>query len=158
MTDSRALLVLEDGSVFVGRAYGARGLATGEVVFNTAMSGYQEVLTDPSYHGQLVAMTAPQIGNTGVNEQDSESEAPHVRGFIAREFARRPSNWRTTQSLEDYMSAHNVVGIHGIDTRKLTRVLREKGVQRGVIASGSALEGQDDAALQKIARGCCLNV
>jgi len=144
---SRAVLALEDGSVFEGRAYGAHGRAAGEVVFNTAMTGYQEILTDPSYHGQLVAMTAPQIGNTGVNEEDPESGRPHLQGFIAREFARRPSNWRATRPLGEYLRENGVVGIDGIDTRRLTRLLREKGVQRGIIASGEALAGKDGAAL-----------
>jgi carbamoyl-phosphate synthase small subunit len=152
MPDSRAVLALEDGSVFEGRAYGAQGTAAGEVVFNTAMSGYQEILTDPSYHGQLVAMTAPQIGNTGINDEDGESGRPHVRGFIAREFARRPSNWRATRALDAYMREHGVVGIDGIDTRRLTRLLRDRGVQRGIIASGDALSDRDGEALVLEAR------
>ncbi|MCA9770784.1 MAG: glutamine-hydrolyzing carbamoyl-phosphate synthase small subunit [Myxococcales bacterium] len=147
-----ALLALADGRVFRGRAFGHAGRAVGEVVFNTSMTGYQEILTDPSYHGQLVAMTASQIGNTGVNEEDPESARPHVGGFIAREFSRRPSNWRATRALDDWMREWGVVGIHGIDTRRLTRLLREKGVQRGIIASGDALEGRDDAALVADAR------
>jgi carbamoyl-phosphate synthase small subunit len=147
MPQKPAVLALEDGTLFEGAAYGAEGLAGGEVVFNTAMSGYQEVLTDPSYWGQIVAMTAPQIGNTGVNDEDPESGRPHVRGFVAREFARRASNWRTTRDLAEYLHAHDVVGIHEIDTRALTRHLREKGCQRGVIASGAALSGRDPAAL-----------
>jgi carbamoyl-phosphate synthase small subunit len=152
MPISRAVLALEDGTVLEGRAYGAEGLAAGEVVFNTAMTGYQEILTDPSYRGQLVAMTAPQIGNTGVNEDDPESSVPHVGGFIAREFARRPSSWRATRPLDDWMRQHGVVGIHGIDTRRLTRLLREKGVLRGVIASGEALTGKGGDALVAEAR------
>ncbi len=143
MPQTPALLVLEDGSSFPGVAYGAEGLAGGEVVFNTAMSGYQEILTDPSYWGQIVAMTAPQIGNTGVNDQDPESTRPHVRGFVAREFARRASNWRSTRDLGAYLRAHDVVGIHELDTRALTRHLREAGCQRGVIVSGSALADRD---------------
>ncbi|MBZ0268121.1 glutamine-hydrolyzing carbamoyl-phosphate synthase small subunit, partial [bacterium] len=119
----------------------------GEVVFHTAMSGYQEILTDPSYHGQLVAMTAPHIGNTGVNREDAESGKPHVQGFIAREFARRPSSYRATATLHEYMVEHGIVGIHGIDTRALTRRLRDHGCQRGVIVSGEALSGKGDAAL-----------
>lgn len=152
MPSDRAVLALENGSVYEGRRFGATGLAEGEVVFHTAMTGYQEILTDPSYHGQLVAMTYPHIGNTGVNEEDSESSRPHVRGFIAREFARRPSSWRATRSLQDYMAGHGIVGIDGIDTRALTRLLREKGCQRGVIASGASLEGKDGAALVESAR------
>jgi carbamoyl-phosphate synthase small subunit len=152
MPTSRAVLALEDGTVFEGRAFGAPGLAEGEVVFHTAMTGYQEILTDPSYHGQLVAMTYPHVGNTGVNEEDPEAARPHVRGFLAREFSRRPSSWRATGSLEDYLVAHRIPGMDGIDTRALTRLLREKGCQRGVIASGPALEGRDHAALVEAAR------
>jgi carbamoyl-phosphate synthase small subunit len=136
----KALLVIEDGSLFEGTAYGARGRAEGEVVFNTAMTGYQEILTDPSYRGQLVAMTAPQIGNTGVNDEDPESSRPHVRGFIAREFSRRVSSHRANRSLDDYMREHGVVGIQEIDTRRLTRLLREKGCLRGILVSGPALD------------------
>ena len=152
MSSDRAVLALEDGSVYAGRPFGATGQVGGEVVFHTAMTGYQEILTDPSYHGQLVAMTYPHIGNTGVNDEDPESSHPHVRGFIAREFARRPSSWRATRSLQDYMVSHNIVGIDGIDTRALTRLLREKGCQRGVILSGAALVAKDDAALVGAAR------
>jgi len=151
MITSRAVLALEDGSVWEGAAWGAEGLAGGEVVFHTAMSGYQEILTDPSYHGQLVAMTAPQIGNTGVNEDDSESERPHVRAFIAREFSRCVSNYRATRDLGEYMRAHHIVGLHDLDTRALTRHLRTRGCLRGVVASGAELEGRDDAALVRAA-------
>ncbi|GJM44498.1 MAG: carbamoyl-phosphate synthase small chain [Gemmatimonadota bacterium] len=147
MSAARAVLALEDGTVWEGTTYGAEGLAGGEVVFHTSMTGYQEILTDPSYHGQLVAMTAPQIGNTGVNEQDDESGRPHVRGFIAREFSRRVSNYRATRSLHEYMGHHGIVGIHDIDTRALTRHLREAGCQRGVLVSGRELGGMDTAAL-----------
>ena len=152
MRRDRAVLALEDGSVYEGRRFGATGIMGGEVVFHTAMTGYQEILTDPSYHGQLVAMTYPHIGNTGVNEEDPEASRPHVRGFIAREFARRPSSWRATRSLQEYMTGHGIVGIDGIDTRALTRLLREKGCQRGVIASGAGVEGKSDAALVDAAR------
>jgi carbamoyl-phosphate synthase small subunit len=134
----KAVLALEDGSVFEGRAFGATGRVEGEVVFNTAMTGYQEILTDPSYHGQLVVMTCPQIGNTGVNDEDPESSKPHVRGFIAREFARRHSSHRANSSLDEYMIRHGIVGLQGIDTRALTRILREKGCQKGILASGPA--------------------
>jgi carbamoyl-phosphate synthase small subunit len=149
----RAVLALEDGSLFAGASYGATGRVEGEVVFNTAMTGYQEVLTDPSYHGQLVVMTASQIGNTGVNDEDPESGHPHVRGFLAREFSRTVSSWRATRSLDDYMREWGVVGIHEIDTRRLTRLIREKGCQRGVIASGDVLEEfRGDDGLREAAR------
>lgn len=152
MEASRAVLALEDGSVFEGEAFGAAGEIGGEVVFHTAMTGYQEVLTDPSYHGQLVAMTYPHIGNTGVNDDDPESARPHVRGFIAREFTRRPSSWRARSTLQDYLERHGIPGIDGIDTRALTRLLREKGCLRGVIVSGAALAGRDRDALVAAAR------
>lgn len=139
MRDGKALLALEDGTLFEGEAFGALGEAGGEVVFNTSMTGYQEVLTDPSYAGQLVAMTCPQIGNYGVNAADAESERPHVRGFIAREFSRTASSHRAETPLADYMERHGIVGIHRVDTRALTRLLRETGSKRGVIASGPAL-------------------
>ncbi len=139
-----AILALEDGSLFEGSAFGAYGRAEGEVVFNTCQTGYQEILTDPSYFGQLVAMTFPHIGNTGVNPDDQESSRPRVAGFIAREFARRPSNWRATGSLGEYLETHGVVAIDGIDTRALTRVLREKGCLKGIIASGDALDSLGD--------------
>jgi carbamoyl-phosphate synthase small subunit len=148
----RAVLALEDGSLFEGAAFGATGRAEGEVVFNTSMTGYQEVLTDPSYHGQLVVMTCPQIGNTGVNDEDGESVRPRVRAFIAREFSRTTSSWRARRSLDDYLREWDVVGLHDIDTRRLTRLLREKGCLRGVLASGDALEGQSDDALREAAR------
>ena len=144
MPRESAVLALEDGSLFEGSAFGAHGRAEGEVVFNTCQTGYQEILTDPSYHGQLVAMTFPHIGNTGVNPDDPESALPRAAGFIAREFARRPSNWRSTASLGDYLEEHGVVAIDGIDTRALTRTLREKGCLKGVIASGEALRALGD--------------
>jgi carbamoyl-phosphate synthase small subunit len=136
----RAVLALEDGTVFEGTAFGATGRVEGEVVFNTAMTGYQEILTDPSYHGQLVAMTYPQIGNTGVNDEDPESNRPHVRGFIAREFSRRASNYRANRTLHEYMQEYGIVGCQGIDTRRLTRLLREKGCMKGVLVSGPEAE------------------
>ena len=110
MSTSRAVLALEDGSVLEGRAFGALGLTGGEVVFHTAMTGYQEILTDPSYHGQIVAMTYPHIGNTGVNDEDPESSHPHVRGFVARVFSRRPSSWRSRRSLAEYLEKHGIAG------------------------------------------------
>jgi carbamoyl-phosphate synthase small subunit len=132
---SPALLVLADGLVLRGESFGATGTAVGEVVFNTGMSGYQEVMTDPSYAGQLVTFTYPELGNTGVNSADQEADAPHVRGVIARELAPVPSNWRCEDSLEVWLSRHNVVGIRGIDTRALVRHLREGGAINGAIST-----------------------
>lgn len=134
-----ALLVLEDGRTFAGRAYGALGVTTGEIVFNTGMSGYQETLTDPSYYRQIVVMTAPHIGNTGVNYDDPESRMIWVSGFVVRDPARRASSWRAEGRLDDELVAQGVVGICEIDTRALTRHLRERGVMRGAIFSGDAL-------------------
>lgn len=125
-----ALLVLEDGSVFRGTAFGATGEGFGEAVFNTAMSGYQEVLTDPSYAGQVVAMTAPEQGNYGTNAQDAESGRVHVSGFVVREVARRASSWRATGSLADELARAGVVGLEGVDTRRLTLRLRDRGAMR----------------------------
>ncbi len=133
-----AWLALEDGTVYEGESFGATGEKVGEVVFNTSMIGYQEVLTDPSYKGQIVTMTYPLIGNYGVNPGDLESLHPHVEGFVVREYQRNPSNWRSTDSLDRFLSDHGVVGISGIDTRALTRRLRVDGVMRGVIRSGAA--------------------
>jgi len=131
-----AILALEDGTWYRGVAAGAQGEAPGEVVFNTSMTGYQEVLTDPSYAGQIVTMTAPQIGNYGIASGDGESEAPHVAGFVMREASPLASNWRADGTLRDYLIHHNIVAIADIDTRALTRVLRSAGVMRGVIATG----------------------
>src|SRR5271166_332136 len=122
-----AKLALEDGTVFTGRAFGARGEVDGEVVFNTSMTGYQEILTDPSYHGQIVTMTYPQIGNYGVNEQDAESRRPWVRGFVVRELSGRVSNQRAAGTLGDYLAEHGIIGIEGIDTRALVRLIRSLG-------------------------------
>lgn len=138
-----AKLALADGTVFTGRAFGARGETTGEAVFNTSMTGYQEILTDPSYAGQIVAMTYPHIGNYGVNPDDAESQKPHVRGFVVRELARVPSNPRSTQSLNDYLIEHSIVGIEGIDTRALVRRLRVHGAMTAVLSSVDV----DDASL-----------
>ena len=132
-----AYLLLEDGRAFPGTALGSVGLALGEVVFNTSMSGYQEILTDPSYSGQLVAMTYPLIGNYGVNSQDRESEAPQVAGFVVREASRVYSSWRGEGGLHDYLVAHGVVGIAGVDTRALTRHIRAEGAMRGSISPSS---------------------
>jgi carbamoyl-phosphate synthase small subunit len=130
-----AILVLEDGRTFTGEAYGAEGETFGEAVFNTGMTGYQETLTDPSYHRQVVVMTAPHIGNTGVNDEDQESSRIWVAGYVVRDPARRTSNWRSRRSLDDELRAHGVVGISGIDTRALTRHLRERGAMRVGISS-----------------------
>lgn len=134
----RALLILEDGQVFRGQPYGSVGITFGEAVFATGMTGYQETLTDPSYHRQIVVMTAPHIGNTGVNDEDPESGRIWVAGYVVRDPARRPSNWRARRSLQDELVRYGVVGISGIDTRALTRHLRERGVMRAGIFSGEA--------------------
>ncbi|MGD1906930.1 MAG: glutamine-hydrolyzing carbamoyl-phosphate synthase small subunit [Leptolyngbyaceae cyanobacterium] len=130
-----ALLVLANGSVFHGFSFGASGTVMGEVVFNTGMTGYQEVLTDPSYCGQLVTFTYPELGNTGVNLEDEESQRPQVLGAIARNICTKPSNWRTTQTLSDYLKHHQIPGIYGIDTRALTRQLRTVGAMNGAIST-----------------------
>jgi len=135
VTGRPALLALEDGVVFRGRAVGAPGEATGEVVFNTAMTGYQEILTDPSYAGQLVCLTYPLIGNYGVNDEDPESRQPWTRGLIVRELAARHSNWRATGDLGSYLRAHGIVAIDEVDTRALTRHLRLHGAKTGVIST-----------------------
>ena len=145
-----ALLVLADGTVYQGFSFGALGTTIGEVVFNTGMTGYQEVLTDPSYRGQIVTFTYPELGNTGVNPEDDESAVPQVRGAIARNVCDRPSNWRSTQSLSDYLKQHNVIGIYGIDTRSLTRKIRATGAMNGAISteildSSELLEQVQDA-------------
>ncbi|MFI0815689.1 glutamine-hydrolyzing carbamoyl-phosphate synthase small subunit [Streptomyces sp. NPDC021098] len=140
-----AVLVLEDGRTFRGRAYGAVGETFGEAVFSTGMTGYQETLTDPSYHRQVVVMTAPHIGNTGVNDEDPESGRIWVSGYVVRDPARTPSNWRSRRSLDEELTAQGVVGISGVDTRALTRHLRERGAMRVGIFSGEAVA--DEAAL-----------
>jgi carbamoyl-phosphate synthase small subunit len=142
-----ALLALEDGSVFHGHAVGATGETVGEVVFNTAMTGYQEILTDPSYSRQIVTLTYPHIGNTGVNAEDVESSAVHAAGLIVRDVPRRASNWRSNESLPDYLKRHGTVAIAGIDTRRLTRILRDKGALAGCIMAGDQVDA--DAALAK---------
>ena len=143
-----AVLALEDGTWFRGVAAGAAGETRGEVVFNTSMTGYQEILTDPSYAGQIVTMTAPEIGNYGVADGDAESRAPQVAGFVIRESSPIASNWRASGTLRDYLVHHNVVAIADIDTRALTRVIRTAGAMRGVIATGQV----DPAALVEQAR------
>ena len=139
---TEAILALEDGTWFRGQAAGAEGVAGGEVVFNTSMTGYQEVLTDPSYSGQIVTMTCPEIGNYGVSARDGESRAPHVAGFIVREQSPVASNWRAEGTLRDYLVANRIVAISDIDTRALTRKLRSGGVMRGVVMTGSDLDPQ----------------
>lgn len=147
--NTTAKLALEDGTVFTGRAFGAAGTSEGEVVFNTAMSGYQEILTDPSYKGQIVTMTYPLIGNYGINRQDVESRRPHVAGFVVKELSPVYSNYRADLSLADYLKENNIIGIEGIDTRALTRRLRIRGAMRGVLST----EILDDAKLVESARG-----
>jgi carbamoyl-phosphate synthase small subunit len=141
-----ALLALEDGSVFHGYAVGATGETVGEVVFNTAMTGYQEILTDPSYAKQLVTLTYPHIGNTGVNVEDEESASVHAAGLIVRDVPRRASNWRSTESLTDYLKRHGIVALAGIDTRRLTRILRDKGALNGCIVAGEQIDVEDALA------------
>ncbi len=148
MMDKRAILVLEDGHSFVGQSFGAEGEAVGEVVFNTSMTGYQEIVTDPSYKGQMVAMTCPLIGNCGVNAEDGESAQPWLSGFIVREYSRTPSNWRAEEPLDALLVRHGVVAIEGIDTRALTRRLRESGAMPGILST----ERFDVAALHKTLR------
>ncbi len=147
MTRPPAVLVLEDGTRFRGRAYGAEGRTVGEAVFATGMSGYQETLTDPSYAGQIVVMTAPHIGNTGMNDDDPESRRIWVEGFVVRDPARRVSNHRATRSLDDDLEGQGIVGISGIDTRALTRRIREGGAMRAGIFSGADAELGDDEQL-----------
>ena len=131
----RAILALEDGRVFEGWSFGASGEHSGEVVFNTSMTGYQEVLTDPSYKGQIVTMTYPLVGNYGVNEDDFESTHPQVEGFVVKESCSFPSNWRSKGSLSDYLKCHGIVGIEGVDTRALTKHIRTAGAMRGILST-----------------------
>ena len=142
----KAALVLADGTVFHGRSIGARGAAVGEVVFNTAMTGYQEILTDPSYCRQIVTLTYPHIGNTGVNDEDQESQRVHAEALVVRDVPRLHSNWRSKQSLPEYLAENGIPGIADIDTRKLTRLLREKGAQAGCLMAG---EVDPEEALRK---------
>lgn len=135
-----AVLALADGTVFKGISIGADGHSTAEIVFNTAMTGYQEILTDPSYNGQIVTLTYPHIGNTGVNAEDVESSSVHAAGLVVRDCPERVSNYRATQSLPDYLKAHGIVAISGVDTRKLTRILRERGAQGACILTGEDVE------------------
>ena len=145
-----AVLVLEDGRAFAGSAYGAVGETVGEAVFSTGMSGYQETLTDPSYHRQVVVMTAPHIGNTGLNDEDNESRRIWVAGYVVRDPAVRPSSWRARRSLEDELVAQGVVGISGIDTRALTRHLRERGAMRVGVFSGELARESQELLLERV--------
>jgi len=133
-----AILVLEDGTIFKGRSFGASGEAFGEVVFNTSMAGYQEIITDPSYKGQIVAMTYPLIGNYGVNKCDEESRRPFLEGFVVKEFSKLASNWRSDQGLGEYLKKNNILAVEGIDTRKLTLHIREKGAMKAVLSTADS--------------------
>ena len=146
----KATLTLADGTSFAGRSFGSEGEAAGEVVFNTSMTGYQEILTDPSYEGQLVTMTYPEIGNVGVNPEDDESHRPYVRGFIVKEYCPVPSSWRATQALHAYMQEHGIVGIEGVDTRSLVIHIRERGAQEGIISTVSRDSAELAAKAQHI--------
>jgi carbamoyl-phosphate synthase small subunit len=131
----KAIIALEDGRIFEGKAFGAGGERCGEIVFNTSMTGYQEILTDPSYKGQIVTMTYPLIGNYGVNPEDVESTRPHVEGFVVREYIRNYSNWRADGSLEDFLKQYDIIGVEGVDTRAITRHIRSAGAMRAVIST-----------------------
>ncbi len=143
----KAILILEDGRAFRGASFGAEGETFGEIVFNTSMSGYQEILTDPSYAGQIVCMTYPLIGNYGINEEDNESRQPWVEGFVVREASRVASNWRSTETLDSYLKRHKIVGIEHIDTRALVRHIRSKGAMRSAI---STVDVNENSLLEKI--------
>src|SRR5271157_2652003 len=143
----KATLVLADGTILRGTSMGASGEKVGEVVFNTAITGYQEILTDPSYRGQIVTMTYPHIGNTGVNLEDNESVQPYLAGFVVKEYCPHPSNWRKNQDLEDFLTKFGIIGIQGIDTRKLTRNLRETGAKKGII---STADHDEERLLKKV--------
>ena len=147
-----AVLALEDGSIFRGRAIGAHGVTSGEVVFNTSMTGYQEILTDPSYARQIVTLTYPHIGNTGTNSEDNESDNVWASGLVIRDLPLVASNWRNEQTLEEFLKERNVVAIAEIDTRRLTRLLRDKGPLNGCVLSGEALEKLGEAHALEQAR------
>ena len=150
MASAKALLALEDGTVFEGTGFGALDLSqVGEICFNTSMSGYQEVLTDPSYRGQIVAMTYPLIGNYGVNPTDCESGQPHVRGFVIEELCRQPSNWRSVETLDEYLNRNGIPGIEGVDTRALTKRLRECGAMRAVLTTVAAEAADPEATVAR---------
>jgi carbamoyl-phosphate synthase small subunit len=144
---TQARLVLEDGAVFYGNSFGADGEVGGEVVFNTGMTGYQEILTDPSYSGQIITMTYPLIGNYGINSDDHESTHPFARGFIVKEYCEVPSNWRAESNIADFLKKHHILGLSGIDTRALTKRLRTCGTMRGMITTRSE---SDEAVLEKV--------
>jgi len=148
---SEAVLVLEDGRVFRGESYGALGQSLGEAVFTTGMTGYQETLTDPSYHGQVVVQTAPQIGNTGWNDEDDESARIQVAGYVVRDPSRVPSNWRSRRSLADELVRQGIVGVAGVDTRAVVRHLRERGAMRSGVFSGEALAPDDELVARVLA-------
>ncbi|MDD5116651.1 MAG: glutamine-hydrolyzing carbamoyl-phosphate synthase small subunit [Candidatus Omnitrophica bacterium] len=145
----RAFLMLEDGTVFKGRSFGSTGERYGEVVFNTSMCGYQEIITDPSYKGQIVVMTYPLMGNYGINKEDAESRSPFLEGFAVKEYSKIASNWQKEQSLGDYLKENRILGIEGIDTRKLTLHIREKGAMKAVLST----QDLDEQSLLKKARG-----
>ena len=140
----KAYLMLENGQIFEGRSFGAKGTVIGEVVFTTGITGYQETLTDPSYYGQIVTQTFPLIGNYGVNSEDAESEKSYVSGYIAREWCNAPSNFRCEGNIDDFLKKHNIIGIHNIDTRQLTRIIREAGVMNGVITTENIFDKKDE--------------
>lgn len=144
-----AVLALEDGTVFYGQGFGAPGITCGEVVFNTGMTGYQEVLTDPSYCGQIVTMTYPLIGNYGINDLAWESSKPHVRGFVVKEFCKEPSNWQARETINGFLSRHRITGIAGVDTRALTRLIRTYGTMKGVVAHVEGREISPEDLVQK---------
>ncbi len=144
---AKCFLMLEDGSFFEGEHFGAYGEKFGEAVFNTSMTGYQEILTDPSYNGQIITMTYPEIGNYGVNEEDCESSKPFVKGLVVREYWKTPSNWRSAATLGDYMKKHGIVGIQGVDTREITKKIRMGGAQKCVI---STEDSKPESLLKKI--------
>jgi len=146
---ARAKLALENGMVFPGSSFGAEGESLGEVVFNTSMTGYQEIMTDPSYHGQIVTMTYPEIGNYGVNDEDLESDRPRLAGFAVRQLSRRASNYRQTLKVEEYFAKHKIIGIEGIDTRTLVLTIREKGAMKGVL---STTDLDDSSLVEKAMR------
>ncbi|BCX48961.1 carbamoyl-phosphate synthase small chain [Haloferula helveola] len=153
----KAILALEDGRLFEGRAFGATGTSTGEICFNTSMTGYQEVITDPSYRGQIVTMTYPQIGNYGVNPDDAESASPHVRGFVIGELSPVASNYRSRQTLAEYFSEHGIIGIEHVDTRALTKHLRSAGAMRACLTTELTAEEAVEAALKSPSmEGCDL--
>jgi carbamoyl-phosphate synthase small subunit len=148
-----AILMLEDGRLFRGRSFGASGEQHGELVFNTAMTGYQEILTDPSYHGQIVVMTYPEIGNYGTNAADEESDRPHLQAFVVREIADVPSSWRARQSLPQYLRQHGIPGISEVDTRAVTRHVRERGAMKAIVSS---IDRDPESLRRKIARAPAL--